>query len=549
MRAVVDNRALADLNGINANVVAGASWALGCMLAAIAGILIAPETGMVVQDLTLVIVVAFAAAAIGRMKSLPWTFAGGLIIGLATQFVPSFLVFDQNWTAVQSAVPAITLLVVLLYLPQSQLETGKLKITRRTERLTKPWEALLGATAMIALVSAWANGWIPWISGTHFGQRSDAWLGIGIDGLVFGLIMLSLVPLIGWAGQVNFANFAIAGFGACMYAHFGGQYGHPIGILWTVLICAPLGVVVALPALRLTGLYLALSTVAFAEIFDTIVFRHPKILDAAGTAGQGALFKPLRLLGMTISSSAADRKTFVIFLGVCFAVVFFCLELLRRTRWARRWIAISDSPAAAATVGVNLQMSKVFAFALSGAMAGFAGTMYGLSHGSLQPGDFPLFAGIPLVLLLAVQGVRYPVAAFMGAIGVLSFPALREVAGNPGWMNSIELLGPGVAALFMAYRPEGGVFYAGRDLAGFLPWRGDARAERAAEIEELRRRDIRRAELGAVGVTEAFHHDTVAQLDRVLGISDAVPLIEYAAVVEPDPDLDPVQVHDAAAQR
>lgn len=530
MRAVVDNRALADLNGINANVVSSASWALGCMLAAIAGILIAPETGMEVGSLTLVIVVAFAAAAIGRMKSLPWTFAGGLLIGLASQFVPTFLQFDQNWTGAQQAVPALTLFIALLFLPQARLETGTIRITRRTERLTRPWEALVGAVAMVLIVTVWANGWIPWFSGTTFGQRSDGWLGMGIDGMIVGLLMLSLVPLIGWAGQVNFANFAIAGFGACMFAHFGGQHGNPIGILWTVLICAPLGVVVALPALRLKGLYLALSTAAFAELADKILFRHPKILDAAGTSGQGALFKPLHLFGFTISSGAEDRKTFVVFLAVVFAIVFFGLELLRRTRWARRWIAISDSPAAAATVGINLQASKVMAFALSGALAGLAGTMYGLNHASLQSGDFPLFAGIPLVLLLAVQGVRYPVAAFMGAVGFLSFPALQQVAGNPEWMNSIQLLGPGVAAMFMAYRPEGGVFYAGRDLAGLLPWRSDARAQRAAEVAEVRSRDVRRNELGEIGVTRDFDHETIAQLDRVLGISDDVPLIEYAGV-------------------
>ena len=75
-----------------------------------------------------------------------------------------------------------------------------------------PWYtaiAVMAATFMVVLVTAWANGWIPWITGTTFGQRSTGWLGQGTDALIFGIIMLSLVPLIGWAGQVNFANFAI----------------------------------------------------------------------------------------------------------------------------------------------------------------------------------------------------------------------------------------------------------------------------------------------------------------------------------------------------
>ncbi len=527
MRAVVDNRALADLNGINANVVAGSSWALGCMLAAVAGIFIAPETGLVVTSLTFVVIIAFAAAAIGRLSSLPWTFAGGIIIGLASQFVSSFLKFDQNWPNVQDAIPAMTLFVALLFLPAARLDTSKLKVTKRTERLTTPREAIVGSVLLVAIITAWANGWIPWFSGTTFGQRSDSWLGTGITAMIFGLVMLSLVPLIGWAGQVSFANFAIAGFGACMYAHFGGQSGHPLAIVWTILICAPLGVVVAMPALRLTGLYLALATIAFAELGDTVLFRNPHILNP-NRAGLGVLFKPLHVFGLTISSDAADRKTFVIFLGGCFAIMFLGLELLRRTRWARRWIAIADSPAASATIGINLNRSKILAFALSGGLAGFAGAMYGLSQGSLQPNNFPLVAGIPLVLLLAVQGVRYPIAAFMGATGIMTFPAIRELAGNPNWMNSIELLGPGIAALFMAYRPEGGVFYAGRDLAALLPWRADARAEKAATVAKLRSTDIRRDEIGELGLARDYSNDKIAQLDRVLGIADEVPLIEYS---------------------
>ena len=83
MRAVVDNRSLAGLTGAKPSVISGASWALGSMTAAIAGILVASETGMVVENLTLMIIVAFAASAIAQLKSLPWAFAGGMIIGLA----------------------------------------------------------------------------------------------------------------------------------------------------------------------------------------------------------------------------------------------------------------------------------------------------------------------------------------------------------------------------------------------------------------------------------------------------------------------------------
>ena len=517
MRAVVDNRNLAGLTGAEPSKISGASWALGCMTAAIAGILIAPETGLVVDNLTLVLVVAFAAAAIAQLKSLPWAFVGGLIIGLAKAFSGVYLSWGQDWNYAPEAIPAVILFIAVLFLPQARLETGSLRMTRRTERLTKPWEAVLGAGVVIGLVSAWANGWIPWFTGTSFGERTEIWLGRGISFLVIGLIMLSLVPLIGWAGQVSFANFAIAGIGAVLYSHFGGQDGEPIGILLVMLVCAPLGAVIALPALRLKGLYLALATMAFAEFTDKVIVRHPDMLDPSAV---GVLYEPLKLFGFQLSSDPADRKAFIIFLAIAMGGLFLMLELLRRSRWARRWIAMADSPAASATIGVNLTTTKIAVFALSGAMAGFAGCMLGLSTGALRVDSFPLFAGLPLVLLLAVQGVRFPIAAFMGTIGLASFPALQEVMGHPSFLTSVELIGPGIAAIVMAYRPEGGVHYAGRDMAGVLPWRHDAREEKALALAKLRSEDITKDEINDLGLGRPFTVEKVAQLDRALNIAD-----------------------------
>ena len=517
MRAVVDNRSLAGLNGAKPNVISSASWALGCMMAGIAGILIAPETGMVVENLTLLIITSFAAAAIAQLKSLPWAFAGGMIIGLTKAFVGQYMKFSPDYSYVPEAIPAIILLIAVLFLPQARLETGKLQVTRQTERLTTPAEAFGGALTVVVIVTAWAMGYIPWFSGTNWGERSEVWLGRGAGFLVLGLIMLSLTPLIGWAGQVSFANFAIAGFGAAMYAHWGGQDGQPYALVLVAIACGALGVVVALPALRLKGLYLALGTMAFAEVADKVLFRHRKIIS---NTKQGSLYDPLNIFGIKMSSSSGQREAFVIFLGIMFALIFLLLEFLRHTRWARRWIAMSDSPAASATVGVNLTTTKVIVFALSGAIAGFAGCLLGLQRSALSVDSFPLFAGLPLVLLLAVQGVRYPIAAFMGTIGLASFPAMFELFGKPDVLRTIELVGPGLAAISMAYRPEGAVFYAGRDLAGFLPWRKDAREEKAAAVAKLRAEDIRRDEIGDLGVARPFTTDKIAQLDRVLGVAD-----------------------------
>jgi branched-chain amino acid transport system permease protein len=529
MRAVVDNRNLAALTGARPSVASGAAWSLGAMTAGLAGILIAPETGMEVERLTLIIVVAFAAAAIAQLRSLPLAFVGGMIIGLAKAYTAVFMSFGTDWNYAPEAVPAVILFIAVLFLPDARLETGSVRATKRTERLTRPGEALLASVGIVGIVVVWANGWIPF-PGQAFGERTEIWLGRGAGFLVVGLIMLSLVPLIGWAGQVSFANYAIAGIGALLFSHFGGQDGDPFAVVLVMLVCAPLGAVIALPALRVKGLYLALATMAFAEFADKVIVRHPSLLDPTAV---GSLYEPMQIFGFRLSSDAADREAFVIFLAIVFAVLFFLLSLLRRSRWARRWIAMSDSPAASATIGVNLTTSKIAVFALSGAIAGFAGCMLGLASGSFRVDSFPLFAGLPLVLLLAAQGVRYPIAAFTAAIALAGFPAVYELLGEPSWLSSIELIGPGIAAIAMAYRPEGTVFYAGRNLAAHLPWRKDAKEDKALRVAKLRSEDITRDEINDLGLTRPFTPDTVARLDRALGVTDQLLAGEWRSGSDP----------------
>ncbi len=516
MRAVVDNRGLAGLTGARPQFISGASWALGSMTAGLAGILIAPETGMEVERLTLLIVIAFAAGAIAQLKSIPMAFVGAMIIGLTTAYATVFMSFGSDWRYAPEAIPAVILFIAVMFLPGARLETGQTRVTRRTERITKPWEALLAAVAMVGIVAVWANGWIPF-PGTTFGERTEVWLGRGAGFLVLGLIMLSLVPLTGWAGQLTFANFAIAGIGALLYAHLGGQYGEPYGIVLVMLVCAPLGALIALPALRVKGLYLALATMAFAEFADKVIVRHPSMLDSTAV---GAMYSPLRLFGFQMSSDPADRKAFVIFLAIAFAALFLGLAMLRRTRWARRWIAMNDSAVASAMVGVSHTRNKIIVFGLSGAIAGLAGCMLGISAGSFRVDSFPLFAGLPLVLLLAVQGFRYPVAAFAAAIGLASFPAMYELLGEPSYLTAIALIGPGIAAIVMVYRPDGAVAATGRKLAVYLPWRQDARDDKELRVQKERADNITRAEINDLGLTRAFTADVVAQLDRVLEVTD-----------------------------
>ncbi|NIR41653.1 MAG: hypothetical protein GWN79_27150, partial [Actinobacteria bacterium] len=121
------------------------------------------------------------------------------------------------------------------------------------ERTTRTWEGAIGAAVIVVGAIVLANGWL------HFGVWDPgAWdeigLNNGIAAMVLAVIGLSLVPLTGWAGEVNFAPLAFAGFGAFLFLHLGGDSGNALWIPVVGLLCAPLGAIVALFAARLSGL-------------------------------------------------------------------------------------------------------------------------------------------------------------------------------------------------------------------------------------------------------------------------------------------------------
>ena len=208
MRAVVDNRELAALGGARSSVLSSFAWALGCSLAALAGILLAPETAdMSTTTLTFLIITAFAAAVVGRLRSLPLTYLGALILALATQWMGSFLKFSDRWTNVPDALPTIMLFIVLLLLPAPR-SSSRIGQVRRVERVSSVRDTAIGMTVFLAFMAIL----------TLFLSSNDPTNTNRLAlGMCTALVALSLVPLTGWAGQVSLAPLAFAGIGAVAY--------------------------------------------------------------------------------------------------------------------------------------------------------------------------------------------------------------------------------------------------------------------------------------------------------------------------------------------
>lgn len=527
MRAVVDNRDLTSLTGARPGLLSGFAWALGSAMAALAGILVAPEIEFNPSNLnSLMLIVAISAAAFGQVRSLPLTVIGGLVIGLLESHYQQWVALGPDFTFANRAIAPIVLFLVVLALPQARLSVGRASTNLRPiERTTRVWEGAIGAVAIVGFGYLLAKGSL------HFlvwdpGEWSSTGLNKGTSAMVLALIGLSLVPLTGWAGQVNFAPLAFAGFGAFLWLRLGLWFGLPDtggtgNLVWLPLIgllCAPLGALVALFAARLSGLYLALLSLAFALIMANVVFPHPAVYPRVHS------FQPLYLDVGFARIDFDERFEFFMLLVTMFALGMFALIVLRRSRFGRRWVAMQDSQAAAATVGVNVIWTKVIVYATSAAMAGMAGVFWATSFTSVDIRSFDLLAGLSIVLLMAAAGMSFPVAGlFLSFQFVFEGLAERlEQTGNVEFLvwvlkDFFAKFGPGLLAIGMVVNQRGAIFEMGRGFAPLLPWRNDAREEMAAD-----RARKRVPEIGGLGITEPFTNEAVIALDAQLGIVDDV---------------------------
>src|SRR5206468_11979374 len=162
--------------------------------------------------------------------------------------------------------PTIFLFVVLLILPGRRLRAGR-SVGRRVPRVPSLRTSLMAAGALIAVVAVLASS-LSIDNQIHLGEA-----------LAFGFIMLSMVLLTGYGGHVSLCQLTFVGLGAFMAGKVGAT---PLGFCTAIAVAAAVGALVALPALRLQGLYLALATLAFARFMDTIFFNDPKVFGFGG---------------------------------------------------------------------------------------------------------------------------------------------------------------------------------------------------------------------------------------------------------------------------
>ena len=271
------------------------------------------------------------------------------------------------------------------------------------DRIDASWYGLLAAAVLLlpAVLSQYYVGETAWV-------------------FIYGIAGVSLMVLVGYTGLVSLGHAAFLGIGA--YAH---AYFLELGLPWMVCVALAVaittvcGFVVGLPALRMTGIYLTIATLAFSVIIQEVFSRWESV-----THGLSGMAVPKAyIFGISFEGEIAF---YYLCLGFLVAALWLTRNLLRAPT-GRAWIAIRDSEIAAQSMGVNLAIYKSTAFAYSAGLMGLAGALFAHKIAFLAPDIFTILLSIQLLLLVIVGGLGSLHGAVFGAIFVALLPPVIAI--------------------------------------------------------------------------------------------------------------------------
>lgn len=454
MRAVVDRHGLARIRGVNDVRTSRYAWIVGTVLAALAGVVAAPVVGSISTDGYISIMfVAAAAAVIGGLRSIPLAFVGGLVLGVLQDIVAGYL--NVTISGFTDAVPTVILLLALVVLARERGRRGG-----STAEETPPPDYLQH-------LPTWRRG-APWAAATIFlicyvlFLADDFWAGTMAQGLCLSIIFLSFVVVTGMGGMVSLAQAAFATTAGLVTGLLFNQYHVPFfgagGV--ALVITAAVGLVVAVPAIRLGGLPLALATLALAILCSDLLFQW-NYLDN-NTSGW-TLPRP-KIGPLDLSN---NRTMALTLLAICL-VMMVLIRNLKRSSWGRNIAAVRSSEVAATTSGVAPLRIKLTLFAVSAVIAGIGGIFYASFQASVSNATFPATDdGLLWLATVVLFGIRRPAAAVLAGIGSTAFTVILQSGFHwwswvPTWLSwngtkstEIPLILFGLGAVFLSRDPDG----------------------------------------------------------------------------------------------
>lgn len=496
--AAAENARAAGHLGYSSNLIACANWAIGSMLAGLAGILLAPITGLNVTTLTLLVIPALAAAVVGGMVSFPLTLAAGIAMGVIQSELARY-VSNPGWAA---STPFFVIIAVLSI-------RGAALPTRGMKNMRMP-SVGTGRTRLWVLVPVFVLGVL------IIENVSLAWVDGITTSLVVAIVVLSVVVVTGYAGQVSLAQWAMAGLGGWIAARLVVS-SLELSLLPAMIIAAllmiPVGVVVGLPAVRTRGDQLAIVTLGVAVAIESLIFASPELTGRSA----GLLVGFQTVFGIPVDT-VLHPQNYAILALVIFTLLGAMVANLRRGRSGRQLLALRSNERAAASLGVSVVGSKLYAFAFSSMIASIGGVLYCFRNPSVLFGDFQAFTSVQMVGYAVIGGLGYLAGPLVGSTlqpgGVGT--TLGDLLGR-GIQPYITMIGGLLLIIMLIANPDGVV------AAEVRRWKRIGRRVADALSRDRTRGLLRRRRCTTVpipGATESTEAQPVAP--RSLDVQDIV---------------------------
>jgi ABC-type branched-subunit amino acid transport system ATPase component/ABC-type branched-subunit amino acid transport system permease subunit len=434
--AVAENADAAAAGGLSPGRIELVNFVISGLLSAGAAILLAPIIGLDAATLSLIIVPAMAAALLGGFSSFSLTLAGAMLIGVLQSEISRY-VTSANLSGLSDAVPVGIIVIVTIVGGRSRLARGDL-----VSKLPFPgpgWVPLVkvvGGAAAIAVVCVLVDA---------------GWAGSIAVLFASAVLLLSVVVVTGYCGQLSLGQAALAGVGAWLTARLLLD-GIPfeLAIVLGMAITIPVGLVVAVPALRTRGVTLAVSTLALGALISSIVFNNASL-----TGGyEGLTIQNERFFGINVDPILHPVGYALLTVG-CFVFAGLIVANVRRGRSGRRMLAVRGNERAAAALGIGVYGAKLYAFGLGSAIAALGGVLIAFQVNYLNLSQFNVLASITAVEYAVIGGIGWISGALIGAVGIPGAPltyALSSVADIANWLVPLAGLG---TIIVIAKAPDG----------------------------------------------------------------------------------------------
>lgn len=413
LRACAENPLAARLMGIDLPRMMLLSFALAALIGAAGGVLVAPIMSLQFDTGQFFTISGFVAVAIGGMASFAGSIVGGLLLGIAEQFAAFYVS-----SVFANTLALLLLLVVLILRPAGLFASGPARRSdvRDDARIHRAVVRLEGSGAIaFAVVLVVVLALLPLL------PLPGGLLSSLVIALILFIAVLGLDVLMGYAGQVSLGHAGFMAVGGYAAAILATSYGWPplAATVVALVLSVACALVLSAATQRLRGHYLALATLAFGLLVDSLAVG---LVDLTGG--------PSGLVGIPafeVAGFAFDTQTRMYYLVLALSVVLVVLLAGgMRLGFGRALKAVRSDQLAAAALGVNVGRHKVIALCISAALASLSGSLYAFNFHFLSPEIVSTTRSFEMIAMLVLGGEGTLIGGFFGSLVLTLLPTLVQ---------------------------------------------------------------------------------------------------------------------------